>query len=1124
MAILYDKEVCDYLETFDFIICVETFVKNIPPALLNFYPNHVEYFSPAIAIRDATTARLSGGVLVLVKKYLKNHVFKLHVEYDNTVVLKLDGQLFDSNMPVLLTATYLPPTGSPYYAEMDVNNGVSFLEQCLLDIVEEFPGCPLIVGGDLNSRTGDDNGREIEPGVSIYDVFDEEDMVNNVKKRASKDIVTNDFGRYLLTVCGEFDLSILNGMIMDESSGNFTYVAPNGCSVVDYFIVSNVLLTLSFRMSVGQRIERKHQPIELYMSGLQKSNNNDTNTCTGIYKMDKIKWDPGREGDFKTALVSPAVKLLLDEACMLIDVNVNRAITKFQEILHMAGSCMKKTLTCGIKRKQPWFDAECHAKRKEVRQHLRKFNDSNTQNDRVVYNIKRNEYTELIRVKRINHRQSILDTLNNENASPSEFWGKIRESTSKRVVSNNISTQKWFTHFQKLFNDIEEADDDQLDIHEEFNVKDIDSLEADITNDEVIAAIRSLKNSKAAGPDGIISEFFKHSDTSLLPFLAKLFNKLYVSGTYPEAWSESIIQPIHKKGDVNSPDNYRGISLLNIISKIYSRILNKRLVKWLEDTKTIHECQAGFRKNYSTIDHVFTLSAMVHKQLSYHRKMYVAFIDFRKAFDSVVHSKLWQVLRKNGIHGRMYNAIVSMYEVVKAKVRANGEVTDSFDCPRGVKQGEVLSPALFSLLINELANEIVRYGRHGVQILPDILQIFILMFADDIILMSDSVCGLQNQLNVLHDTAKDIGLGLNLDKSKVIVFRNGGHIASHEKWLYGGEQMDIVNVYKYLGIFMSTRLSFSHSISDMAARARAGTVSILRLLWSLGERSPRIFFKLFDAQIQPMLNYGAEVWGLTVDLSILERVHLFALKRFLNVSVRTPNSLVYGETGRFPLFVNIYVKCVKYWLRLLKMEPNRYPRKAYNMLLYMHEHNRNTWASSICFMLYRYGFDEAWQNQGVGNEKAFVKLFRERVILVYKHEWSTDLESKDRFTLYSSFKSELTLSPYLTNLKHVKSRNALIRLRLGVSQLNTHRFRFARGNFHDFGCPFCKDQIESEIHFVLVCPAYDELRSYYLPHNFFRNPCLHKLSVLLATENRMILMRLAKFLSEAFAKRELMYI
>ena len=106
-----------------------------------------------------------------------------------------------------------------------------------------------------------------------------------------------------------------------------------------------------------------------------------------------------------------------------------------------------------------------------------------------------------------------------------------------------------------------------------------------------------------------------------------------------------------------------------------------------------------------------------------------------------------------------------MYDVVKAKVRANGETSEAFDCPRGVKQGEVCSPALFSILINELADEISSKGRHGIQMLPDIVQIFILMFADDIILLSDTVCGLQNQLNSLQRCAQLLDFTVNLRKS-----------------------------------------------------------------------------------------------------------------------------------------------------------------------------------------------------------------------------------------------------------------------------------------------------------------------------------------------------------------------
>ena len=139
------------------------------------------------------------------------------------------------------------------------------------------------------------------------------------------------------------------------------------------------------------------------------------------------------------------------------------------------------------------------------------------------------------------------------------------------------------------------------------------------------------------------------------------------------------------------------------------------------------------------------------------------------------------------------------------------------------------------------------------------MEIFILLFADDAILISDSVCGLQNLLNSMYETANRLGLVVNLDKSNIVVFRNGGHIAWNEKWFYVQILTSVVNAYKYLGICLSTRLSFSHALKDMATRAKIGIVNILKLLWSLGKKSPSIFFKLFDVQIQPILNYGAEV-------------------------------------------------------------------------------------------------------------------------------------------------------------------------------------------------------------------------------------------------------------------------
>ena len=184
------------------------------------------------------------------------------------------------------------------------------------------------------------------------------------------------------------------------------------------------------------------------------------------------------------------------------------------------------------------------------------------------------------------------------------------------------------------------------DVNEEQNMY-IADLDKPISKEEVLNAVNKLKNQKAAGPDGMIGEFLKFSVNEISDYLVLLFNSLFDNGYYPVDWSESIILPLYKKGDVNNPNNYRGISLCSITSKVYSSIVNNRLKQWIDSNNITGEFQAGFKSNYSTIDHIFTLFAAVQKQFSKNRKLYVAFIDFQKAFDSISRKLLWPVLVKN---------------------------------------------------------------------------------------------------------------------------------------------------------------------------------------------------------------------------------------------------------------------------------------------------------------------------------------------------------------------------------------------------------------------------------------------------------------------------------------------
>ena len=149
---------------------------------------------------------------------------------------------------------------------------------------------------------------------------------------------------------------------------------------------------------------------------------------------------------------------------------------------------------------------------------------------------------------------------------------------------------------------------------------------------------------------------------------------------------------------------------------------------------------------------------------------------------------------------------------------------------QGLKQGCIASPILFSLLVNELANEIFAKARHGIPLGPTDIELFLLHFADDLTLLASTVTGLQNQLNVLSVAAERLCLTVNLDKSKVIVFRKGGFLAAKEKWFLGGAVVEVVNKYKYLGLTFSTGHSFAAAMEDTSIRAKKSTLEVLRAL------------------------------------------------------------------------------------------------------------------------------------------------------------------------------------------------------------------------------------------------------------------------------------------------------
>ena len=194
---------------------------------------------------------------------------------------------------------------------------------------------------------------------------------------------------------------------------------------------------------------------------------------------------------------------------------------------------------------------------------------------------------------------------------------------------------------------------------------------------------------------------------------------------------------------------------------------------YLETNEILVEEQNGFRKLRSCLDHIYVLTTIIRNRMQQKLSTYCCFIDFEKAFDSVHYPSLWHKMLAYRIHGRMLNVIKSLYENLESCVRVNGRLTDWFAQTAGVRQGDVLSPTLFALYINDLAYDVKELGsRHGVKVGDDVVNI--LLFADDVVLISDSEIGLQVLLNITSDWARDWRLRFNMDmnKTNIVHFRD----------------------------------------------------------------------------------------------------------------------------------------------------------------------------------------------------------------------------------------------------------------------------------------------------------------------------------------------------------------
>jgi hypothetical protein len=313
---------------------------------------------------------------------------------------------------------------------------------------------------------------------------------------------------------------------------------------------------------------------------------------------------------------------------------------------------------------------------------------------------------------------------------------------------------------------------------------------------------------------------------------------------------------------------------------VFTSIINDRLTEIVE----LKENQAGFRQNYSTLDHVFVLKSIVDIFLSQNRKLYCAFIDYSKAFDSVWRTGLWYKMVHAGVCGKVLNVIKNLYQNVRSCVTVNGKRSEFFSSHIGVRQGENLSPMLFAMYVNDLETYLTDNGcqplQFGNEELNNLCNIVVLMYADDTILISDTQNGLQHQLNCLNNYCKLWKLDVNESKTKVMVFSKR-KCTLKTKFLYSGKVLEIVDQFSYLGVTFSNNGKFAQCKKQLVQKAQRAMFSVIKK--SRAKQLPvDVQLHLFDTMVMPIVIYGCEIWG-HENIELIEKLQLKFFRYILHL-------------------------------------------------------------------------------------------------------------------------------------------------------------------------------------------------------------------------------------------------
>ena len=791
----------------------------------------------------------------------------------------------------------------------------------------------VVVLGDLNARVGD---VEIDGVIGKFGVPG-----------------VNESGMRLVELCMERELLIGNTCFKKRMIHKYTWErVGNGRlidrALMDYFIVSkhmrgrltdvNVLrgvaggmsdhFLVEGRMKVRggyRKVERKNVREVVKVRELDKS------VCENEFK-EKIrsKWEvrknlewEGVEEEWKA--FKDSVKVIAKEVCGMRKVG-------------------------GRKRKgcEWWNESiDCHVK--EKRKLFERYMQSREREDYERYRRKRNEVKRRVKeAKREANERWGSKLVEDYDRNKGMFWKEVqrgRKGDEKRVdringangellVDGEEVSERWGEYFESLLNVVDERQAIVTAIGNGRRMPVVSGCNDDLTYMEVYESVRKTKCGKAAGVDEMVVEYMKKGGREMIEWLGRLFNGCFKVGRVPEDWKRACIVPLYKgKGDRYECQNYRGISLLSVVGKVYGRILEVRVRKGTN--VAIGEEQCGFRQGRGCTDQIFAVRQVCEKYMGKKKDVYMAFMDLEKAYDRVDREALWQVMRIYGVGGRLLKGVQSFYDDSKACVRSENGISEWFSVNVGLRQGCVLSPWLFNVYMDGVVREVsMRTHGKGVEMCDSVgsrWRVSQLLYADDTVLMADSAEDLQCLLSEFGSVCERRKLRVNVNKSKVLV------CSSNERRMdlnlnLNGEILEEVNSFKYLGSIVSGR---GGVFEDVRARVNEGAKAggAMKSVWKVRSVSMEVKRAMYESILVPTVLYGAECWTMKAEdrrrVNVLE---MSCLRSMCGVTRwdRVRNEEIRRSVGVEASLSDRVDRCVLRWFgHVERMDETRMVKKVY---------------------------------------------------------------------------------------------------------------------------------------------------------------------------------------------------